>query len=877
MQLITEPTRITKTSEYLLDLIITDSPGYISNSGVSLPICNVDHHGTFCALNFKTPKTFSFTRKIYNYKDADFIQLREVLSYAPWGTGIDVFDDINDSVKYFYDLFMEAIETFIPNKTIKIRSRDKEWMTNSIRFLIKKRDQLHKRYHKSKSTYHLNLYKTCSINARDAINNAKTVYFTRQIERLQNPETVSKEYHKLCKFFFQGKSTVGIPGIIDNDQIYVSPQEKATVLNDFFVANSTLPEPEDSFALPPLKYITDSRLTYIQFNQAKVYTVLKSLQINKSNGPDNISNKMLKETSEVIAKPLSDLFNKSMQSGKFPDSWKLANVTPIHKKSDRQRKENYRPISLLSCVRKIMEKVIFNEMYKYCESHGFLTWRNAGFKKHESTVNQLLYMTHQIYTSLGNGDDVLLIFLDISKAFDRVYHEGLLHKLQMIGIDGYLLQWLNSYLSDRQQRVVISGQHSEWQKTNAGVPQGSILGPLLFLIFISDITFGLKCESFLYADDTTLFKPLTHDTDINDINSDLNQVSIWADQWRVSFNAAKTKYMIVSKKTTRPKPIPIYFNDIPIEQVRFHCHLGLWFSDNMTWEKQTQETVKKTSRSVNLLKRMSSSITRKTKLFIYKTYIRPKMEYATSVFDGNLNKTQIEYLENVQRQALLCITRAYRHTSHDKLLREAGVEPLSVRRRYFGLCHMYTIINGLTPSYLFNLIPPRVQVSTPYSLRNMLDFKIPSAQKNYIKLSFFWQFLYNWNTLDQNIRQSTTLNQFKTNLKLTMYYKPNKLYILFNTMSSIHHARMRMGLSGLNTHRMNYNFIQFDHCPLCGNRPEDSVHFFLICPYLAIPRLTMMRSITNIVSTKLPHIHFYTRTRHSYEQITNILLYGSVL
>ena len=379
-QMITEPTRITQTSEYLLDLVITDSPGYVLNSGVTPPICKVDHHGVFCKLNFKSPKVNSFCRKIYNYHGADYIQLREALAYAPWDTGA-IFDDINDNVNYFRELFMDAIDTFIPNKMIKIRSRDKEWMTSQIRFIINKRDRLYRRYVKSKSANHFNMYKECTSRARDAINAAKIKYFERQIKRLQNPETVGKEYHKLCKLFYQGKLTTGIPALIDNKGIHATSKEKASVLNNFFVENSTLPEPEDGFALPPLNYITNDRMSEVLFNPVKVYTVLKNLKINKSNGPDNISNKMLKETSEVIAKPLSDLFNQSMQSGVFPDIWKQANVTPIHKKSDRQRKENYRPISLLSCVSKVMERIVFNEMYEYFESHNLLTWRNAGLKK----------------------------------------------------------------------------------------------------------------------------------------------------------------------------------------------------------------------------------------------------------------------------------------------------------------------------------------------------------------------------------------------------------------------------------------------------------------------------------------------------------------
>jgi hypothetical protein len=256
-QLIDQPTRITATSEYLLDLIITDSPGYILNSGVTIPICNVDHHGVFCKLKLKSYTDSSFERKIYNYEAADYIRLRETLSYAPWDTGILLFDDINDIVTYYYNIFKDVVNEFIPNKIIKVRSRDKEWMRQYILRLINVRDRLRRRFSKNKSPHNLELYKQARTEAKDAINNAKCAYFSRMIQRLQDPETVPKEYHKLCKRFFYGKSQNGIPPIIDNTIIHASPISKATVLNNYFAENSTLIEPTDAFALPPLQFKTD--------------------------------------------------------------------------------------------------------------------------------------------------------------------------------------------------------------------------------------------------------------------------------------------------------------------------------------------------------------------------------------------------------------------------------------------------------------------------------------------------------------------------------------------------------------------------------------------------------------------------------------------
>jgi hypothetical protein len=232
----------------------------------------------------------------------------------------------------------------------------------------------------------------------------------------------------------------------------------------------------------------------------------------------------------------------------------MANITPVHKKNSKQNKTKYRPISLLSCMEKVLKKLDFKTLYGFCERNNLLTWKNSGFKPLDSTVNQLISIIHQIYTALETGQEVCIIFLDVSKAFYRVYHDGLIHKLQCMGIGGNLLQWLTSYLSNRRQRVVINGQSSQWKETNAGVPQGSILGPLLFLIYVNDIVDDLESSPCLFADDTSLLEVISDvQTSFDKLIRDLARLADWAHQWRLTFNATKTVHMVISKRLTRPQ------------------------------------------------------------------------------------------------------------------------------------------------------------------------------------------------------------------------------------------------------------------------------------------------------------------------------------
>ena len=263
----------------------------------------------------------------------------------------------------------------------------------------------------------------------------------------------------------------------------------------------------------------------------------------------------------------------------------MANVSPVFKNGDRHTVTNYRPISLLSCIAKVQERIVFNVLYEYCVSNNLLTWRNSGFKKGDSVMNQMINITHQLNENLDNGDDTCMIFLDISKAFDRVWHMGIIHKLRVKGISGNLLAWFESYLIDRKQRVAINGQTSEYRDIHAGVPQGSILGPLLFLIFIDDLKDTIVSNIFLFADDTFLFERVDNDFDqtFHKLNLDLQSLFDWSKLWLVKFNPRKTEYMLISRKR---KPInypDLYLETIPIKKVATHKHLGVTFNSKGNW------------------------------------------------------------------------------------------------------------------------------------------------------------------------------------------------------------------------------------------------------------------------------------------------------
>ena len=250
-----------------------------------------------------------------------------------------------------------------------------------------------------------------------------------------------------------------------------------------------------------------------------------------------ISNRTLKLCGEAICRPLNTIFKTCLNTGKFSSEWKKRNVVPIHKKDDKQNVKNYRPVSLLPTCGKIFERLIYNVMYDLLTDNNLLSPNQSGFRSGDSCINQLLSVNHEILNAFDKGLEVCGIFLDISKDFDKVWHGSLIFKLRQNGISGDIINILQDFLRNRKQRVVLNGQCSSWADVNAGVPQGSVLGPLLFLTYINDFSDGLKSECKLFAGDFSLFSVVNDiNTSASNLNEELEKIGNWAFKWKMNFN-----------------------------------------------------------------------------------------------------------------------------------------------------------------------------------------------------------------------------------------------------------------------------------------------------------------------------------------------------
>ena len=412
------------------------------------------------------------------------------------------------------------------------------------------------------------MFKNLQNQLIQSIHTAKQRYFKKISKKLCDPLTSTKCYWSLLKTILNEKKLPCIPPIFHNNKYVTDFKEKSEIFNSFF-ANQCSLIPNNSILPSELKLLTEHTLTSCDFSESDILQIINNQDSNKAHGHDMISIRMLKLCGEAICRPLNIIFKTCLNTGKFPSEWKKGNVVPIHKKDDKQNVKNYRPVSLLPICGKIFERLIYNVMYEFLTENDLLSPKQSGFRSGDSCINQLLSINHEILNAFDKGLEVCGIFLDISKAFDKVWHDGLIFKLRQNGISGDIINILQDFLRNRKQRVVLNGQCSSWADVNAGVPQGSILGPLLFLIYINDLSDGLKSECKLFADDTSLFSVVNDiNTSASDLNEDLEKIGNWAFKWKMNFNPDPNKQaqeIIFSRKKTASLHPVAYFDNKPVK------------------------------------------------------------------------------------------------------------------------------------------------------------------------------------------------------------------------------------------------------------------------------------------------------------------------
>ncbi len=459
------------------------------------------------------------------------------------------------------------------------------------------------------------------------------------------------------------------------------------------------------------------------------------------------------------------LFQKSYNTGETPSDWKNANVTPIFKKGKKCKASNYRPVSLTSIVCKLMESIIKDDMTEYLESNKIIKNSQHGFRKKRSCLTNLLEYLENLTKAVDSGQNIDMVYLDFSKAFDKVPIKRLLLKIKAAGINEKTVNWIKNWLDKRMQRVVLNGEMSEWILVISGVPQGSVLGPLLFIIFINDLDQSLdETNSILYkfADDTKCGKIIVNEESTAQLQKDLDNLLIWADTWQMQFNPDKCKVLHFGRSNDKTHYTMNGYapSGTVLENVNEEKDVGVWISNSLKPSVQCQKAASRASSVLGQMSRAVSYRDRVTWIKLYKQYVRPHLEYCVQAWSPWLEQDK-KILEKVQEKAVKMVS-GLQGNSYEARLKELKLQSLEDRRERGDMIQVWKIlsnydnVNAETFFHKFQQPAHHTRLGA-----DNLNLKKPRFNSDVRKNFFSIRVIDKWNALPHKIKSASNLNLFK--------------------------------------------------------------------------------------------------------------------
>ena len=654
------------------------------------------------------------------------------------------------------------------------------WITAEIRAQIREKHRLYRRYKKKRCPEAWDKYRQVRNAVASHLKKAKSLFVLNRLADASshandlpgNPEESNRPRLQTLLRSLLKQKPVDIPDLCDPSQTLpkaTTDLGKAELLNRFFISQfrqSASPGAVLPIRTPRSPLVLDR----FQVSYEQVANGLRTINTRKAPGADGIPPKLLQNlmVAQEVSPTVHHLFNTSLNTGALPEEWKSAMVTAIYKqRGSRNVVSNYRPISLLSNLSKILESIVFKQLLDHVDH--YLPINQSGFRKGENTTFQIVRIVQKLSGAIETGQYALSCFHDLSKAFDRVWHAGLLCKLEHLGVRGKALDWLKDYLTTREQQVRVNGTPSSRLKIPAEVPQGSVLGPLLFLIYTSDLPEavadvpGSSCEQF--ADDTNLTTINSRaDQTEDNLQVAINQTASWLRVWRLCVNPQKTVIMETSRRPL-PTPLSIKLAQDALTKVQSHRHLGVILSHDLRWSNHVDYILTKATRLLSVLRRLRSSLDQESLSHMYLTYIRPILEYACTAW-GNLGTTQVDRLERFQRRAAKIILRRplFAPSNHDELLATIGWPSLASRRKYFRAVLGHCMATSNVPQHLKDYIPSRP--THMHNTRKPPFFQLPTTNTSLMLNSPLYQAADTFNALPAILQSASNLTSFKNGAAL---------------------------------------------------------------------------------------------------------------
>jgi len=750
---INKPTRVTPSSSTQIDVIFSNSR-YISFSDVfSSGISDHDILITVRTLRAKTlsnkPKLIN-TRSFKNFNSAKFC---EDLSNADWSTVINV-DDIDIACDSFSKIINNISDKHAPVVSHRVSEKTSPWVTEELRKGIRERDFLKKKAARSRLQFDWNVFKS-KRNAVNRLNkDLKTSYFNRKL--LDNSRCSKKLWKALKDLLPNSKANSSTFCVLDGDKEITDNKDIANTFNNFFsTIGSKLAKDFTSTSSDINVPLNPNSFLFNRVTSKMVSKIISSLETGKATGPDDIGVKILKAGSPVISFYLCHIFNLSMSLGRVPKLWKTKRVSPLHKGGPVEDVNNYRPISILPVVMKVFEKLVYSQFYDFLISNSILCKCQSGFRSSHSTQTAITEVKEFILKRLEDKFYVGAVLIDLKKAFDTVDHQILLKKLFCYGFHDQSFEWIESYLSNRFQMTKFNDSLSDLVQEEAyGVPQGSVLGPLFFLIYINDISSVMSGFYHLYADDTIFIHYNKSKISlVSSLNNQMTSLSSWLSLNKLTLNLKKTEAIFFGdeRKVKECKDLRVSLNGEDVENKEFVKYLGVYIDQKLDWKKHLTVIRGKGYNKLNQIKFLSNTLTPYTKTLLVNSLVIPYFNYCSTVW-GSASQTNLNKISNLHKKSANLATKPL--LSFSKLL-------------YFNKSLLaFKIINNITPSYLLNKLK-LVKQTHSYQTRSCSTNKIAHR----LRVNKFSNQLVEhditacWNNLPSDIRTTPSLLQFKCKLK----------------------------------------------------------------------------------------------------------------
>lgn len=716
---------ICNSENRVLDLVLSN----VENVTVTSPpdlLSKLDprHPGLLVSISHSSIEPLKpCSRSDGNFFKADYVKILLELKIIDWNHRFSQCNNVNEMVSEFYLVLNEIINKFVP-KHSKLKSKYPSWFSFKLIKLLREKDKVRLKYRKYKNPRDGIVYETLRCHCHKLMKSCYSTY-KQQIEDdiIKNP----KAFWRYINDKRKGDSSLPSCMYMNGLSASTGPE-----IANLFARQFSSVYSHDSGDVTEGHTLVYNVLSKIQFTEREVLNKLKKLDTLKGSGPDSIPPIFVLRCCHLLALPLTLIFNRSLDDGTFPDVWKIARIVPVLKKNDPTDVKNYRPISLLSCIPKVFESLV-NPVISH-HVNKFISPCQHGFKTGRTVQTNLVQFVSDISHALDKRLEVDAVYTDFSSAFDTVNHSLLLSKLAACGIHGSLLKWLTSYLQRRSQVIAIKGYISQPYYAISGVPQGSHLAPVLFSLFINDLTAEIRnCKFLMFADDLKIYRVISERSDTNKIQNDLNRIQNWCSRNFMALNTKKCYHIKFSrKKTSHTSTYKI--NDTILNTVNEIRDLGVIMDDKLNFKAHIDSCVKRSAQMLGFIKRNTKGFqSSKTKTVLYNALVRSRLEYASIVWNPfyTINSQRVESIQRAFTRHLAFVSRDVSHRSpYERRLSYFKMASLRERRTMHSLIFLHKLMNGqMDCSELLS----RISINVPYKIPRYpitTIFQLPTNKTN---------------------------------------------------------------------------------------------------------------------------------------------------